>query len=88
MTKQQNELFCLFLQHASVTATARALTAAFVSNAVTSPPVLTARPACLVTMATRLMAANARVSAASQQTLVILHAYDLMAPLVFVEAVE
>lgn len=63
------------LQHASVTATAHVLMAAFASSAVTSPPVLTVRPAWPVTMETRPMVANARVSAASLQTLVILHAY-------------
>lgn len=65
-----SKTYSLFLsQPASVMATARAWTAVCASSAVTSPLALTARPACLVTMETRPMAANARVSAASPQML-------------------
>lgn len=75
----------LFLsQRASAMATAIVWTAVCVNSAVTSPPVLTARPACLVTMETRPMAANARVSAASPQKWVILLTGDLTDLLVIV----
>lgn len=65
-------------------ATARVWTAASANSAVTSPPALNARPACLVTMEIRPMVENARVSAASLQKQIILHTWELMNLLVIV----
>ena len=68
----------LSFQPASVMATAHVWMAACVSSAVTLPLALTVRRACLVTMETQPMVANARVSVAWLETLVILHTLPLM----------